>query len=65
MKKAIAIVLLAVMILGLLAALSGVALVFWFTVTGTFPEISCARMLLFASAWALLSALAMLPSLKK
>ena len=53
------------LVLAALAAVCGVGLAFWFAVTGRFPEISCAKMLLFVAAWALLSALAMLPTLRK
>ncbi len=53
------------LILGALAVLSGVGALFYFAVTGGLETISCARMLLFQCAWALLSAIAMLPALKK
>ena len=53
------------LVLAALAALSGVGLAFYYALTGSFPEISCAKMLLFAAAWAVLSGLAMLPALKK
>lgn len=51
--------------LGVLAALSGVGLLFFRAIGGAFETVSCAGMLLFMCAWALVSGIALLPVLKK
>lgn len=53
------------LILGGLAALSGAAGLFLLAIIGKMEAVSCANLLAFTAAWALISLLAMIPALKK
>ena len=53
------------LILGLLAAFTGIAIVFVLSITGKMEQLGCARLLAFTALWALISGLALLPVLKK
>ena len=53
------------LVLGALAALLGIGVLFYLAVTGALDAVSCAKMLLFMCVWGLLSAAALIPVLKK